>query len=186
MTVRIHQLGAGVSQVLAPAAMTCRCIGGISMLHGLAALDADPSTSVIILVSKPPAPEIARQVLAAAEASAKPVVVIFLGADPASITRKGVYGAAYLAQAADMAVALAKGGKASAATIAVSEMRRTLAELALRWPQSAYVRGIFSGDARSVSRRSLRAAGIRRSQTRRGNLPLPATEKTAEHHHRHG
>ena len=50
--------------------------------------------------------------LAAAEASAKPVVVIFLGADPASITRNGVYGAAYLAQAADMAVALAKGGEA--------------------------------------------------------------------------
>ena len=46
-------------------------------------------------------------VLAAAEASAKPVVVIFLGADPAQVTRKGVYGAAYLAQAADMAVALA-------------------------------------------------------------------------------
>ena len=36
------------------------------MLHGLAALDADPATSVIVLVSKPPAPEIAQQVLAAA------------------------------------------------------------------------------------------------------------------------
>ena len=42
-------------------------------------------------------------------ASDKPVVVIFLSADPASITRNGVSAAAYLAQAADMAVALARG-----------------------------------------------------------------------------
>ena len=56
-------------------------IGGISMLSGLGALDADPATKVILLVSKPPAPEVASRVLAAAEASAKPVVVIFLGAD---------------------------------------------------------------------------------------------------------
>ena len=69
--------------------------------------------------------------LAAAEASAKPVVVIFLGADPASITRNGVHGAAYLAQAADMAVALAKGGTAADGPIAVSnEMRRTLSDMA--------------------------------------------------------
>ena len=60
--------------------------------------------------------------LAAAEASAKPVVVIFLGADPASITRNGVHGAAYLAQAADMAVALVEGRRGRrAAPIAVLE-----------------------------------------------------------------
>ena len=88
-------------------------VGGISMLHGLAALDADPATKVIVLVSKPPAAEVAAAVLDAAGASAKPVVVIFLGADPSAVTRDGVYGAAYLAQAADMAVALAKGQAAA-------------------------------------------------------------------------
>src|SRR5436190_1685271 len=127
VTVRIHQLGSGVSQALGTGSHDLAArIGGISMLHGFAALDADPSTSVIVLVSKPPAPGVVKKVLAAAEASAKPVVVIFLGADPSSITRKGVYGAAYLAQAADMAVALAKGSPASAAPIALSsETRRT-------------------------------------------------------------
>src|SRR6185369_5884340 len=110
--VRIHQLGSGVSQVMGTGSHDLSNeVGGISMLHGLAALDADPSTGVIVLVSKPPAPEVAKKVLAAASASAKPVVVIFLGADPASITGKGVHGAAYLAQAADMAVSLARGGK---------------------------------------------------------------------------
>src|SRR5205823_14950643 len=70
VTVRIHQLGSGVSQALGTGGHDlAKMIGGISMLHGLAALDADPSTSVIVLVSKPPAPGIAKQVLAAAQLS---------------------------------------------------------------------------------------------------------------------
>jgi succinyl-CoA synthetase alpha subunit len=148
VTVRIHQLGSGVSQALGTGGHDLSAkIGGISMLFGLRALDADPATKVIVLVSKPPAPEVAARVLAAAEASAKPVVVIFLGADPASVTRKGVYGASYLAQAADMAVALAKGEAAVAAPVAISnEMRRTLSGLARAMaPSQRYVRGIFSG-----------------------------------------
>ena len=148
VTVRIHQNGSGVSQALGTGGHDLAdAIGGISMLHGLAALDGDPATSVIVLVSKPPSPDVAANVLAAAEASDKPVVVIFLGADPASITRNGVYGAAYLAQAADMAVALARGEQPSSTEIALSnETRRTLSDLARAMaPSQRYVRGIFSG-----------------------------------------
>lgn len=148
VTVRIHQNGSGVSQALGTGGHDLAdAIGGISMLHGLAALDADPGTSVIVLVSKPPSPDVAATVLAAAEASVKPVVVIFLGADPASITGNGVYGAAYLAQAADMAVALARGEQPSTGDISVTdETRRTLADLAAAMaPEQRYVRGIFSG-----------------------------------------
>jgi succinyl-CoA synthetase alpha subunit len=117
------------------------------MLHGLKALDEDPATKVIVLVSKPPAPEVATAVLAAAEACSKPVVAIFLGADPASITRKRVYGAAYLAQAADMAVRLAQGEVPQRAPLALTaDMQRKLQELARGMAASQrYVRGIFSG-----------------------------------------
>ena len=187
VTVRIHQLGSGVSQVLGTGSHDLSDkIGGISMLHGLAALDEDPSTSVIVLVSKPPAPEVAKQVLAAAEASAKPVVVIFLGADPSSITRKGVYGAAYLAQAADMAVALAKGGDtASARPIAVSnETRRNLTDLARAMaPGQRYVRGIFSGGTFCFEAQLIHAAaGIKAySNTPTvGNSPLVSDGKSRE------
>src|SRR5215813_13940087 len=131
------------------------------MLHGFAALDADPATSVIVLVSKPPAPGVVKKVLAAAEASAKPVVVIFLGADPASVTRKGVYGAGYLAQAADMAVALAKGSEATATPVAISnEMRRTLVGMARAMaPSQRYVRGVYSGGTFCFEAQLLHAAG---------------------------
>ncbi len=148
VTVRVHQSGSGISQALGTGGRDLHDeIGGISMLHGLAALDEDPATAVIILVSKPPSAEVAAAVLGAAEASAKPVVVIFLGADPSTITRNGVYGAAYLAQAADMAVALAKGQDPSSGDIAVSgEMRRRLTEAARSMaPSQQFVRGIFSG-----------------------------------------
>jgi FdrA protein len=148
VTVRIHQLGSGVSQALGTGGHDlAAAIGGISMLHGLKALDEDPDTKVIVLVSKPPAPEVASAVLAAAEASQKPVVAIFLGADPASITRNGVHGAAYLAQAADLAVALAKGEDAERKPIAVSdETKQRLTHLAREMAASQrYVRGIFSG-----------------------------------------
>ena len=193
VTVRIHQLGSGVSQALGTGSHDLSdMIGGISMLHGLAALDADPATKVIVLVSKPPAPEVAKKVLAAAEASAKPVVVIFLGADPSSITRNGVHGAAYLAQAADMAVALAKGGKPSAAPIAVSnETRRTLGDLARAMaPSQRYVRGIFSGGTFCFEAQLIHAAaGIKAfsNTPTAGNSPLAERrQEPGEHDHRHG
>jgi FdrA protein len=165
VTVRIHQLGSGVSQALGTGGHDLsQMIGGISMLYGLQALDADPATKVIVLVSKPPAAEIAARVLAAAEASAKPVVVIFLGADPATITRKGVHGAANLAQAADMAVALSKGAEARAAPIVLSnEIQRTLSAQARAMASSQrYVRGIFSGGTFCFEAQLIHAAaGIR-------------------------
>lgn len=148
VTVRVHQNGSGISQALGTGGHDLAdAIGGISMLHGLAALDGDPGTSVIVLVSKPPSPDVAATVLSAAEASGKPVVVIFLGADPASITRNGVYGAAYLAQAADMAVELARGEEPRSGEITISnDMRRTLNDLARSMASSQrHVRGIFSG-----------------------------------------
>jgi succinyl-CoA synthetase alpha subunit len=165
VTARIHQLGSGVSQALGTGGHDlAQSIGGISMLYGLHALDADPATKVIVLVSKPPAAEIAQRVLAAAEASAKPVVVIFLGADAASITRNGVFGANTLAQAADMAVALARGEAAAAAPITVSrEMRGTLDKMAgAMAPSQRYVRGVFSGGTFCFEAQLVHAAaGIR-------------------------
>jgi succinyl-CoA synthetase alpha subunit len=165
VTVKIHQLGSGISQTLGTGSHDLSdMIGGISMLHGFAALDADPSTSVIVLVSKPPAPAVVKKVLAAAEASAKPVVVIFLGLDPSSITRKGVYGAAHLAQAAEMEVTLAKGSQPNPAPIAISnETARTLGELSRAMaPGQRYVRGIFSGGTFCFEAQLIHAAaGIR-------------------------
>lgn len=80
LSVRIHDFGGGVSQLIGTGGRDLSTeIGGISMIDGIAALDADPETAVIVVVSKPPAEEVADKVLAAAGAASKPVVVTFLG-----------------------------------------------------------------------------------------------------------
>ena len=193
VTVRVHQLGLGISHALGTGGHDLSAkIGGISMLHGLAALDADPATKVIVLVSKPPAREVAQRVLAAAERSAKPVVVIFLGADPASIKGEGVYGARYLAEAADMAASLAKGGEARAAPIALSnEAQRALAGVARGMTASQrYVRGVFSGGTFCYEAQLVHAAAGVRRILQHADGGQPATEEqrqeSTELHHRHG
>jgi FdrA protein len=54
-------------------------VGGAATLQGLAALDRDPAVAVIAVVSKPPAPEVAAHVRAAATACATPTVTVLLG-----------------------------------------------------------------------------------------------------------
>jgi FdrA protein len=187
VTVRIHQLGSGVSQALGTGGHDLgAAIGGISMLHGLKALDEDPETKVIVLISKPPAPDVAAAVLATAEVCSKPVVAIFLGADAASITRNGIHGANHLAQAADMAVALAKGQNPHRKAIAVTnEAQRKIKELSRAMaPDQRYVRGIFSGGTFCFEAQLIHAAaGITAfsNAPTAGNRKLENVGKSVEH-----
>ncbi|MEA2002861.1 MAG: FdrA family protein [Actinomycetota bacterium] len=54
-------------------------VGAASTLQALAALDADPATDVIVVISKPPAAPVADKVRRAAAECAKPVVITFMG-----------------------------------------------------------------------------------------------------------
>jgi succinyl-CoA synthetase alpha subunit len=187
VTVRIHQLGSGVSQALGTGGHDlAAAIGGISMLHGLKALDEDPDSKVIVLISKPPAPNVAAAVLATAEACSKPVVAIFLGADAASIKGNGIHGATYLAQAADMAVALAKGQSPQRKAIAMTdEAQRKIKELSRAMaPDQRYVRGIFSGGTFCFEAQLIHAAaGITAFSNAPtvGNRKLENIAKSVEH-----
>lgn len=76
----IDRLGAGVSQIIGTGGRDLSAaVGGLMTLEGLQRLQADPATAVIALVSKPPAPAVAEQVRAAAQAGPKPVVLCLLG-----------------------------------------------------------------------------------------------------------
>jgi succinyl-CoA synthetase alpha subunit len=148
VTVRVHQLGSGISQALGTGGHDLSAtIGGISMLHGMKALAQDPDTEVIALVSKPPAPEVATAILQTAQDIPKPVVVIFLGVDPATIDGDGVHGASTLAGAADIAVALAEGEERAPGgdAIAPADQDRLVHLCRSMAASQRYVRGIFSG-----------------------------------------
>ena len=110
VTCLVDRWGGGISQAIGTGGHDLhRDVGGISMLQGLKALAADPSTSVIVLISKPPSPEVAGKVLDAAGSAGKAVVVNFLGADPDRVRRENIYPAVTLEDAAAAAVALAEG-----------------------------------------------------------------------------
>ena len=78
VTCLVDRLGAGVSQAIGTGGHDLsREVGGITMLQSIEALAADSATNVIVLISKPPAAEVATRVLERARAAGKPVVVCF-------------------------------------------------------------------------------------------------------------
>ncbi|MDP9391503.1 MAG: FdrA family protein, partial [Actinomycetota bacterium] len=70
----LDMAGVGVSHVLGVGGRDLsEAVGGLATLDALAALDADPATERILLISKPPAPSVAQSVQAAAAELSVPV-----------------------------------------------------------------------------------------------------------------
>ncbi|MER5622389.1 FdrA family protein [Streptosporangium sp. NPDC002544] len=76
----LDHAGVGVSHVLGVGGRDLSAdVGGLSTLRALEALDADPATELIVLISKPPAPEVARAVAETVAKLGTPVVTALLG-----------------------------------------------------------------------------------------------------------
>ncbi|MCP4201572.1 MAG: acyl-CoA synthetase FdrA [bacterium] len=104
---RIDDLGAGISQAIGTGGRDLsREVAAVTTLQALDLLARDPETRVIVLISKPPAPEVAAKVLAAARATGKPVVVSLSGTAPPLETLSNLWFAPSLKGAADRAVEL--------------------------------------------------------------------------------
>jgi succinyl-CoA synthetase alpha subunit len=141
LTCLVHQAGAGISQAIGTGGHDLhQDVGGISMLQGLDALARDAETKVIVLVSKPPAPAVAKAVLAAAVRARKPVVVTFIGAPTSEIRGRNLHPARTLEEAALVAVALASGRRPKRP--APARMRLPALRLS---PKQRYLRGLYSG-----------------------------------------
>lgn len=145
ISVRIHEFGGGISQLIGTGGRDLSTdIGGVMTIDAIRALDADPQTAVIVVVSKPPADEVAAAVLAVAGATAKPVVVAFLGSDRTESGHANVTIASGT-QAAALAAVKAAGVANSSTPVAgldanlVGQVRAKLA------PEQKYVRGLFCG-----------------------------------------
>jgi FdrA protein len=107
VTSHLHYLGAGVSQAIGTGGRDLSAeVGGITAGQALDLLGRDPETRVIVLISKPPAPEVAARLLAAARATGKPVVVDFLGLMPPLRRLGSIRFAASLTEAAELAAGL--------------------------------------------------------------------------------
>ncbi len=85
VTTQIHRMGGGISHAIGTGGRDVYAeVGGATMLQGIALLAQDPATRVIVVISKPPAPEVTHKVMQALQAAGKPAVVLFLGSDLAA------------------------------------------------------------------------------------------------------
>lgn len=111
VTSRIHQLGSGISHALGTGGRDLsEAVGAITARQALDLLARDPDTRVIVLISKPPAPSVAEDLLRLARATGKPVLVNFIGYTPPSyLAHTGrLHFAASLDRTAELAIELAR------------------------------------------------------------------------------
>lgn len=142
LSVRIDDFGGGISQLIGTGGRDLSAeVGGIMMLDGIAALAADPQTDVIAVISKPPAPAVAEQVLDALAAIEKPAVVCFLGADDALSTAAKERGIEFHTRTKPAALA---------AVLATGVKEEDLDLHSLNWPLIEEVRGKLTADQKYV------------------------------------
>jgi FdrA protein len=154
VTSRIHSLGGGVSHAIGTGGRDLKSeIGGVTSLQGIDLFARDPSTEVIVLVSKPPAPEVATKLLMAAQGCGKPVVVNFMGYGPPAPRMGNLHFSANFDEAAGRSVNL------------LNDLERSGVEnnshTGSYAPGRKYVRGLFSGG--SLANEALRALQITHS-----------------------
>ena len=110
VTVQVHKLGEGLSQVIGTGGRDLKeQIGGLMMIQGFESLIADPETELIVLISKPPAPSVAEKIYRIAKTSPKPVVIDFIGGDREAIEAAGAIPCISLEDAAQKAVKALRG-----------------------------------------------------------------------------
>ncbi|MFG2882716.1 acyl-CoA synthetase FdrA [Streptomyces sp. NPDC048297] len=144
VSVRVHALGGGISQLIGTGGRDLsEEVGGIMMTDGIRALAADPATDVIVLVSKPPAPSVEKKVLAEVAAAGKPVVVWFIDGSEEAVAAAGGHFAAGSLDAARQAVRLA--GVEQSPTETFDAEAAAAGVVARLSAGQRYVRGLFCG-----------------------------------------
>ncbi len=176
--------GIGISQGIGTGGRDLRKeVGGIMMLEGLKALQQDPTTQLLVLVSKPPDEAVVKIILKQVARSEKPTVVCFLGGK--DMTREKLPGVSFtrtLEECALTAVRLVKpelgsietylAGQTAHLNELASEIKRKLK------PSQHYLRGLFSGGTLCYE-----AQVIWQDQLKEpvySNAPLPGGSKLAD------
>jgi len=114
-------------------------VGGLAMRSGLELLAEDAETRVIVLLSKPPDPGIAEEILTLVSKIDKPTVVCFLGLSGDLPQKKNIYPASTLEETARKAVLL------SGLNPGLTGDEANPTETAAANKANQYVRGLYSG-----------------------------------------
>ena len=138
VSARVHQMGGGISHAIGTGGRDLSsAVGAVTARQGLDLLQRDSETQVVVLISKPPSPEVADELVRVARLASKPVVVNFIGYSPASRRVDNVHFATSFDETAESAVQFA------GSVPSVEHASQT--DLEAFAPAQRYLRGLFSG-----------------------------------------
>ncbi|HET8876567.1 MAG TPA: acyl-CoA synthetase FdrA [Casimicrobiaceae bacterium] len=161
--------GGGVSHVIGVGGRDLKqAVGGITTLMAFDALDRDPGTRQIVLISKPPEPAVAKVVLDRIAQSSKKVSICFIGVDEMPVPPN----AALFSDLRSTAQSALSGKR-----IVWKDQPPAASELAARVARGrSRVQGLFSGGTMCAEAQVFfRRAGIAVSS----NVPIPGVRKAA-------
>ena len=136
VTVRIHQMGGGITHALGTGGRDLsEAVNASTARQGLDLMARDPDTKVIVVVSKPPSSKVANELIKAARAIRKPVVVNFIGYASALRRVDNIFFATTFDETAELAIRLIDSNEDFGAQPVISKFK----------PGQKYLRGLFSG-----------------------------------------
>ena len=131
VTTQIHNLGGGVSHAIGTGGRDLKSDVGASTAHqALDLLARDPETKVIVLISKPPSPDVVTSLISPALGTGKPLVVYFIGYPTPARRIGNLHFAVSLSEAAEIAVGIVDNGVETTDS---------------SFLPTRYIRGLFSG-----------------------------------------
>lgn len=145
VTTLIDTLGAGVSQVIGTGGRDLsQRVGGRTTLAALDALNEDEETEVVVIISKPPAPEIAEKIFNKARNMKKKVILCLLGAKLIDNLPENIIQCTSLEETAVKASSIALNrdvglNQKAENLYLIEEFKR------MRKPEQKYVRALFGG-----------------------------------------
>jgi FdrA protein len=125
-------------------------VGGMMMLEALKALQQDPATQVLVLISKPAAESVVQRILRQISASQKPTVVCFLGGELSAITGlPHMLPAHTLQECSWLALQATQPGSNTVQEMLAAEKVELAEQARILKPQlhasQRYLRGLYSG-----------------------------------------
>jgi len=147
-TSQVHNAGSGISHAIGTGSHDLsENINGLTTLAALEALEADQQTSVIAIISKPPAASSLAGLLERIRTCKKPVVGCLLGVDPVQLAGKPNFQPARtIDEAVRIAIAISNG-QTSMPTIGLTTEDMTAIRMEKKgWShEQKYLRGILEG-----------------------------------------
>ena len=147
-TSLVHQAGSGISHAIGTGSHDLSdAVGGITTLMGIDALEADPATRVIAIVSKPAGKNTLEGLIERIQACKKPVIGCFLGLrDRLQGVGEHFHQAMTIDEAVQLALQYGQGAHKLVEGRKQFTMQETIQQEVANWrPDQRYLRGLFAG-----------------------------------------